>query len=135
MKRKFPLALAAMLCMFTVFAEKGINYQAVARNAAGQPLINTTVALRFSVHTDSARGAVVFREKHVVPTSAFGMINVVVGGGMSILGNMDTVDWSGDKYLQVEYDAAGGNNFLDMGTTQMLGAMFSSYANRAGTAL
>ncbi|MDB5283228.1 MAG: hypothetical protein JWO06_2303, partial [Bacteroidota bacterium] len=136
MKRIATHGLIALLLLFSVpgFAAKGINYQAVARNAAGEPVINATVSLKFTIHDGSATGPVAFQETHSVQTNAFGIIAVVIGGGSIVTGNIDSVNWMNDKYLQVEYDATGGSAFLDMGSTQMLGAPFSAYSNSSNVA-
>ncbi|HLP50694.1 MAG TPA: hypothetical protein VK154_07390 [Chitinophagales bacterium] len=133
MKPLFNLTLLLLLACTSVFAGQGINYQAVARNASGQPIVNGTVSLKFTVHQDSPSGMVIYEETHTTPTNAFGIITVVVGGGMINTGNMDSIDWSTDKYLQVEYDATGGTSYSDMGTTKMMGSLFASYASSANT--
>jgi len=134
MKSNYLILLIFLLAVNSAVAATGINYQAVARNAAGQPVVNTMVSLKFTVHSDSATGAVAYRETHVVPTSSYGIINVVIGGGMVAFGNLDSLDWSAEKFLQVEYDATGGTNYSDMGTTKMLGSTFSAYAGAASYA-
>jgi hypothetical protein len=111
---------------------KGINYQAVVRTAAGVTAANQSIGAQFTIHSGSPSGAIVFREHHTVPTNAFGVFTVVIGGGNITTGDLDSINWStGDYYLQVETDPSGANNYIDMGTTQLLSVPMSLYSNKA----
>ena len=134
MKWAYSILITLFFGITAALAEKGINYQAVARNAAGDPIVNSAVSLKFTVHNDSSAGSVAYQETHITQTNSFGVIAVVMGGGIIINGNLDSIDWSGNKYLQVEYDYTGGTNFVDMGTSEMLGAPFASFAHTASFA-
>lgn len=105
---------------------QGMNYQAVVRNAQGQPVANgTNVAVRFTIHDGSAGGTAVFQETNTVVANQFGLINYVIGA----TGNLATVNWgTGNKYLQVEVDVTGGTNYIDMGTTQLMSVPYALYA-------
>jgi hypothetical protein len=41
----------------------------------------------------------------------------------------------GTKFLQIEMDPVGTNNFIDMGTSQLLSVPYAIYANSAGSAI
>ena len=115
-------------------APQGIPYQAVARDNAGNLIKNQPISLRFSIHDGSASGAVVYSETHAVTTDALGLFSVNIGGGTSSATLAD-VNWgSGSKYTQVELDVAGGSNYIDMGTTQMMSVPYALYAGSAGSA-
>jgi hypothetical protein len=110
------------------------NYSAVARNAAGQPIATTTIGIQISILKSSATGSVQYSENHFVNTDAYGLFNLVIGTGAVQSGAMATIDWSNDNYyLKVGMDAAGGTNFLTMGTTQLLSVPYALYAKSAGS--
>jgi hypothetical protein len=110
------------------------NYSAVARNAAGQPIATTTVGIQVTILKTSPTGASQYSENHFVNTDAFGLFNLVIGAGAVQSGSMATIDWSNDNYyLKVGMDAAGGANFLTMGTTQLLSVPYAMYAKSAGS--
>ena len=73
-----------------------MNYQAVVRNAQGNPLgANTNVTVRFQIHDLSAGGTVVYSETNTAVTNQFGLITMIIGG----TGNLGVVDWgSGNKH-------------------------------------
>ena len=110
------------------------NYSAVARDAAGQPIASTTIGIQVTILKTSPTGASQYSENHFVNTDAYGLFNLVIGAGAVQSGSMATIDWSNDNYyLKVGMDAAGGTNFLTMGTTQLLSVPYALYAKSAGT--
>jgi hypothetical protein len=110
------------------------NYSAVARNAAGQPIATTTIGIQIAILKTSPTGVSQYSENHFVNTDAFGLFNLVIGAGAVQSGSMTTIDWSNDNYyLKVGMDAAGGTNFLIMGTTQLLSVPYAMYAKSAGS--
>lgn len=124
------LSLTAMLSLFVTVlwaqVPQKINYQAVVRDASGQPLPNgTNVTVRFQIHDGSIQGPVVYQETVNAVTNQFGLITTAVGTS----GNLATVSWgSAPKYLQVEVDPNGGNNYTDMGTSQLLSVPYALFA-------
>jgi hypothetical protein len=94
------------------------NYQGIARTSAGQPLASQAVAMRISIMDGTATGTVVYKETQSTVTNAYGLYNVSIGSGTVETGTMETVDWSsGDKYIKVELDPAGGTTYADLGTS------------------
>ena len=110
------------------------NYSAVARNAAGQPIATTTIGIQITILKTSSTGVLQYSENHFINTDAFGLFNLVIGAGAVQSGSMATIDWSIDNYyLKVGMDAAGGTNFITMGTTQLLSVPYAMYAKSAGS--
>jgi hypothetical protein len=108
------------------------NYSAVARNAAGQPIATTTIGIQITILKTSPGGVSQYSENHFVNTDAYGLFNLVIGAGAVQSGSMATIDWSNDNYyLKVGMDAAGGTNFLTMGTTQLLSVPYALHAKTA----
>jgi hypothetical protein len=133
------LLLTLFILSFTLIVKGQIppnafNYSAVARNAAGQPIVNTTIGIQISILKTSTTGASQYSENHFVNTDAFGLFNLIIGAGSVQGGSMANIDWSNDNYyLKVGMDANGGTNFLAMGTTQLLSVPYALYAKSAGT--
>ena len=88
-----------------------IPYQAIARNAAGEPLASSALNARFTMHDGAASGAVVWQELQTVNTSALGLFTSQLGINVPLT----TVNWAqSDKFLQVELDL--GSGFIEIGT-------------------
>ncbi len=110
-------------------APQGMNYQAVARNTTGTVLQNQAVGLRFTIRDGSMSGNIVYRETQTDTTNQFGLFTVVIGNGSVVNGNFSSIAWgNGTKFLQVEIDAAGGTNYTDMGTSQLMSVPYALYA-------
>lgn len=130
------LFLTLTLLPHTAFSQAPlkINYQAVARDAAGKPLASKAITVRYSIHDQSPTGTVVYREVHNTGTNQFGLFTAPIGDGTAVSGSMASINWgSGDKYLQVELDPNGGTTYTDMGTTQLLSVPFALYSASSGT--
>ena len=103
-----------------------LNYQAIVRNAAGNPVAaGTVVNLRFSIHDASANGTVVYTETVPDTANKFGLVTARIGAQ----GNLSSVNWgSGAKYLQVETDISNTGSYTDMGTSQLVSVPYALYA-------
>lgn len=129
------LLLVTLFFTGTIWAQapQGFNYQAVVRNGAGTILPNQHVSFRFTIHDGGLTGNTIYQETRNDTTTPAGIITVVIGAGNIASGTFNSINWAhGAKYLQVELDAAGGNNFIDMGTTQLISVPYAQYANIAG---
>jgi len=133
MKKNLLTAICGMLLVAfaTAQAPESLNYQAVARNAAGSPLINSSVAVRISIHDGNATGTVVYSERDAATTNSFGLFSCAIGTGNVISGTFAGIDWAnGTKFMQVELDPTGGSSYTDMGTTQLLSVPYALHAKR-----
>jgi hypothetical protein len=116
-------------------APQAFPYQAVVRNANGAVIPNQLVSLRFSVLQGSSSGSVLYQEKHTLTSTSLGLCNVNIGEGTVLSGIFSSINWgNGAKYIKVELDTTGGNNFTVMGTTQLLSVPYAMYANVPGVA-
>ena len=136
---KALLMLTLLAMSFSGFAQAPnlLNYQGVARNAVGNPLPNQSMKLRLSVHNLLPSGAVVYTEIRSITTNLGGLFSVQIGsaGAASTTGTIAGVNWSvGDKYLQVELDPASNNNYLDIGTVQLVSVPYAFNAGSANSA-
>lgn len=112
-----------------------MNYQAVARDASGNEIINQSVSVRLSVLDGGPSAASVFTETHNVTTNAFGLFTLQIGNGTTTSGSFAAINWStGSKYLKIEIDPTGGNNYTDLGATELLSVPYALYAASAGSA-
>ncbi len=134
MKKILLTSIIFTLVAITQAQPNLMNYQGVARNAVGNVLPSQNISLKLSILDNTVNGPVVYSETRKVTTNTFGLFNVVVGsaGALNVTGTIAGVNWAaGDKFLQVEIDPAGGSNFINAGTTQLVSV---PYAIRAGAA-
>ncbi len=133
--------LLLLVCFFCgkVIAQipQGINYQAVARDANGLELTNTSIGVRVTIHSTSATGPIIYQEtfnSSSVVTNEFGLFTIAIGTGIPTGSTtFNTINWgsSGSLYLQIEIDP-DNSGYRDMGATQLWSVPFALYANSAG---
>ena len=137
MKRTLLTLLSVLFCAIT-FAQsvpQGINYQAVARDANGDVLMNQALTIQFSVISDITTSAISWQETHTVSTNDYGLYTAIIGGGTTTsVGSsvtFDVIDWGASNHLlKVEVDF--GSGYLDMGTTAFMSVPYSIYSANPG---
>ena len=134
MKKQITIIVLLAISMFvfdTLTKAQGtppakMNYQAVARDAAGVLAANQNISVRFTIHAATAAGTVEYQETQQLTTNQFGLFTAEIGGGSVTVGA-----WSGitfnttDQFLQVEFDPTGAASWIDMGTSQLLSVPYS----------
>jgi hypothetical protein len=109
---------------------QGIPYQAAARDAQGQALVNAAINVRFTLHEGAADGAASYAETHALTTNSVGLFNTVFGNGTPEQSAFDSINWAATtKFLQVEIDL--GEGYVDMGTTQLLSVPYALRSDEA----
>ena len=122
---RLTLTTLALLLSAFLFAQAPalIPYQAIARNAAGEPLASSTLNARFTIHDGTATGTSVWQELQTVSTSTLGLFTAQLGSSVALT----NVNWSnGAKFMQVELDL--GSGFVDIGTQQLLSVPYALHA-------
>lgn len=116
-------------------APDNFNFQTVLHYTHGTAMPNHEVKIIINILSQSANGDIVYREEHTVESNAFGLINLKIGTGEVLYGNWNDILWNEEnEYLMIELDTtATGNNYVDMGTTQLLSVPYALYANETTT--
>lgn len=104
-----------------------INYQAVARDLSGNPLVNQTLNVTYEIRQSSPTGTSVYTETHTgIPTNQFGLFTAEIGGGTPSTGTFPGINWgAGLYYLYVEV------NGDPMGSSQLLSVPYALYAKQS----
>jgi hypothetical protein len=132
----FCLMLVLSITSLFAQAPMQMNYQGVARDQSGNPLANQVLRIRVTIRNASAIGTAEYSETRGVTTNNYGLFNFAIGspGAIYSTGLLSTVNWgAGTKFMQVELDAAGNNNFVDLGATQLLSVPYALYALNSGS--
>lgn len=107
------------------------NYQAVARNSFGNSIPNANIRIRITLLDGGASGTNVYSETRQVTTNQVGLFTLAIGGpgALSSTGVFANINWAtGSKFIKVEVDPLGGNNFTTLGNTELLSVPYSLYA-------
>lgn len=134
--KKILIVISAFLFMIGLVnaqVPEKINYQAVARSAAGNILANTPISVRISINSGSPGGTNVYKEVHSATTNQFGLFTLQIGGGAASVGTFNSIDWStGSFFVETEIDPAGGSSFTSVGTTQLMSVPYALFAKDGG---
>ena len=131
MKKLLLILLCLPFIGFGQSVPQGINYQAVAREANGDVLMNQALTIQFSVISDITTSAVSWQETHTVTTNDYGLYTAIIGQGTSTSvgssATFDVIDWGASNHLlKVEVDY--GNGLVDMGTTAFMSVPYALYS-------
>ena len=125
MKTKLSLTLLLSLIFGLLSSQvpQGFNYQAIARDATGNPIVNTTLPVRITIQSDSlTTGTIFWQELHSITTNSFGLISLKLGKGTRITGTasaFSAIDWTVmPKFIKTEIDYGG---FKNMGVSGNFG--------------
>src|ERR1043166_6808240 len=134
--KKIILLLILLTIRFFVYPQvpNMFNYQGIARNVSGQPLASTNISIRISILDGSSSGTTLYSETRSVTTNQLGIFTIAIGssGAQNTTGNFASINWANNfKYIKVEADVAGGNNFSLLGNTQLLSVPYALYAGSA----
>jgi uncharacterized protein (TIGR02145 family) len=133
MKKSITLVIFFLQAFFlTAQYPQAFKYQAIARDEAGNALSICDIGLRVKIvqkDTDLA----VYVETHKVQTNVYGLINLMIGEGKTEKGEFSNIKWGDHKhYLKIEMDIDGGENYKEMGSSQLSAVPYALYAAEAG---
>ena len=115
---------------------QAFKYQAIARDETGNVLSMWDIGLQVSLVQAGCDGQAVYVETHRVQTNIYGLINIVIGEGIVEKGDIGSVKWGENKhYLKVEMDINGGEDYKEVGISQLYAVPYALYAEQAGALL
>jgi hypothetical protein len=115
---------------------KGIHFQAIARNENGIIIPNKQITIRITLLTDSSFGNKIYQEIKSVTTNMLGLIFIDIGneepGKVVTIGNFNEINWSAQSfYLQVELDPNNALSFLNAGIEKINYVPLALYAEKS----
>jgi hypothetical protein len=115
---------------------QGFNYQALARDETGDPIIRTELPVMITIQADSLGKDIIWKELHSnITTNDFGLINLIVGKGEkqpeSTIRAFSDIDWSiTPKFIKTEVDYKG---WKEMGVTRLWSVPYAMVADSLST--
>jgi len=112
-----------------------INFQSIVRNTNGVIFSNKTLSFKISLLSDSITGTQVYSETHTSTTDAIGLVSLQIGSGTALSGVFANINW-GDAahFIKLEADFNGGNNYVLLGTQELMSVPYAIYASKTDTA-
>ena len=129
------IVFALLLLLFSLGnysqSPEKFTYQSIVRASDGNVLKSSSLGIKLSVLKSTKNGTVVYSETHTASTNNNGLVTLIIGDGTSS-DNFTDIDWStGEYFLKVEVDPAGGINYSIEQTSQLLSVPYALYATRA----
>ncbi len=123
--KKYILTLFVLAISTVLFAQtpQGINYQVVARDNAGQPIVNTSLTFTIAVKQSSTT---LLTEYHTITSNSFGLCQMVIG---SVNTNFNTIDWS--VITSIKIGATDGTTTYDLGEASFQSVPYALYSHTA----
>lgn len=102
---------------------RGVNYQAVARDAGNNLMANQALTVKFYVREATDNGTIVYQESHNTMTNEYGLFNLVIGNGTALIGTFEGIVWNSERhFLEVEVDGQS------LGVQEMMSVPYSQVA-------
>jgi uncharacterized protein (TIGR02145 family) len=133
--KRIVITFLAVITSVVLFAQapNAFNYQGVARDLTGSPIVNKNIGLRISIIQGTISETEVYKELHLVSTNNTGLFNIQIGYGTPVNDSIEMINWrNGPFYLKIEIDTEGGSNYQLVGTNQLLSVPYALYAENSG---
>ncbi len=129
----FVGCLLAAFPLHAQFVPNGINYQAAALDASGQPMANKKITLKISLVSEVRGRTVHFSEIHEVSTDDLGQFNLVIGEGKKASGTLSRIPWAKDQiWMDVELQGDQSGAFDLIAHSRLLSVPYAKHAATAG---
>jgi hypothetical protein len=134
MKTKLSLTVLFSFVFYLLSSQvpQGFNYQAIARDGTGNPIVGTTLPTRITIQADSLGTSIIWQEVHSTVTSnSFGLITLPLGKGArqtpSTVATFSDIDWSvTPKFIKTEIYYGG--SYKTMGITRLWSVPYAMIA-------
>jgi len=135
MKTKLLLTVLLSFSFYLLSSQvpQGFNYQALAGDASGNPVRNTTLQVKISILSDTLTPVTVWEELHsTVKTNAHGVFSLVVGSGVrqaaSAAPTFKAINWSATQmFLKTQVNYQG--TWKSMGNAKLWSVPYAMVAS------
>lgn len=97
-----------------------INYQGVAGDASGNPIVNTAVNIQLALKFGNTNATASYIENHAITTDANGVFSLQIGTGTVVIGDYSTLTWGNEAaFITVSLNGA------EVGTTELVAVPYA----------
>lgn len=115
--------IICLLISSACFAQQGINYKAIIKDANGNILASSPVIIEFIIYEGVALTNNVYQESHAINTDANGLAIINISDGTTA-DDFRLIDWGNDRhFLNVQVDI--GSGLVDLGTTEFMSVPYA----------
>jgi hypothetical protein len=139
-KLLFFLNYIILCTVLTAQVPDGFNYQAVARDGSGLPMINKTILVKISILSDTTgfyangTGTYIWEEQQSVKTNSSGLFSLVVGNATAtkiqgLATNFSAIDWKlSPLFIGIKIQPPS-SSWKNMGSSRLWAVPYSMVSN------
>jgi uncharacterized protein (TIGR02145 family) len=133
MKKLISIIVWTVLPMMILAQAPGrISFQAIVRDENNDLMTDKNIGIEITITAGSESGHIVFHEVHEAVTNFLGIVNLEIGSGTIIYGNLALIKWNmGPFYIKTGIDPAGGTSYTLHSVSELTSVPFVFYANAA----
>lgn len=114
--------------------QKGMKYQAVARNLDGHFMANENLLLKVKLHSLLQEEEAAYIETHKVKTNQIGLFELVIGEGKVEQGIFHNIPWSTeDIFMAIYLKDSKSNQFLELNDSKLMAVPYAFHAITANS--
>jgi len=120
---KKVLTLILIFSTKFIFAQstEDINYQIVAKDSNNEIVSSALIGVKINILKASPTGEAVYIETQKQKTNFKGVVNLKIGHGTILSGNLKSINWDNDKYfIKTEIDPKGGDAYSVLDPVRLL---------------
>jgi len=113
-----------------------ISYQALIRDANGNPLIEKVCKMQISILEGSTNSSSsVYTEFHDLTTNKYGMVSLEIGGGTVYSGiGFENINWGANTYFcETQVNLLDGNGYQLAGVSELISVPYALFSAKSGS--
>lgn len=133
MKNLFTIIIGLLALSFvgslSAQLPQAFYFESLVINTDGTPLINQNIGASISILAGGPTGTVVYSETQEINTNALGGIQIAVGTGNVVEGDVEDIDWENNThFIQLSTDLNGGSDYSLVSVQQLLAVPYALIA-------
>ncbi|MGB4847108.1 MAG: hypothetical protein WBP41_04270, partial [Saprospiraceae bacterium] len=112
---------------------EGMRYQAIARDIDGNIRSKEALIVKAELVVLDTEDEVVYSEIQNTTSGEFGLLNITIGEGKSIIGSFSKIPWSKQLWVRISIKNADNDDYQLVTTSKLYSVPYAFYAASAGS--
>lgn len=113
-----------------------VNYQGVAIDNEGNPIVDADISLRLSINENGSDGLIVYQESQLTMTDGIGHYMIEIGRGSVVQGSFADIMWGNNGYwTHIEIDLDNSGTYKSLASIEFLSVPYANYSLTATTGI
>jgi len=108
------------------------RHQVIVRDASNAIIANQNIGIQITLTQGSLVGPIVYQETFSQSSNSNGLINLTIGSGIVVSGDISTIDWeNGPYFIESAIDPDNGTNYSIFSSSQFQSLPYALFSNKA----